>query len=267
VYVVVSWGKSAERRAVATKPFGATASTPGNGRTPPEFPFVPRPAGMIDSPGTTLRYRLPMSAASGWRLFLGVVACLGWNGIVAAFACLALSGFLEGRPDWLLTAFVIPFLLVGMAMIVYLFRCVMVATAVGPTWVEISAQPLQPGGQYELLVSQTGRLRMHSLEVLLACDEEATYCQGTNTRRETLRVYQQPLYRCEQFQVRYGEPFTARCLVDVPLGAMHSFQSEHNQINWKIEVKGEVAGWPSFERSFPVIILPTPHGNNGNPGL
>ena len=265
VYILVTWGKSAERRAALAGRVGGAEHAEGNGRPAQEFPYVPKPAATTDSPGTTLAYRLPMSAASGWKLFLGLVACLGWNGIVSLFACVAISGFLEGRPDWMLALFILPFLAVGVAMIVYLFRWVLVATAVGPTLVEVSQQPLQPGGQYELLVSQTGRLRMNALEVLLVCDEEATYHQGTNARRESLRVCQQLVYRRGRFQVRHGEPFEARCPLELPVGAMHSFKSPHNEINWKIVVKGEVSGWPSFARAFPVIVYPPANGHNGKP--
>ena len=41
---------------------------------------------------------------------------------------------------------------------------------------------------------------------------------------------------------------------------MHSFRSEHNEISWKLLVKGAVAGWPDYERSFPVIVHPGPNG-------
>jgi len=263
VHAAMTWGKSAERRAALAKRAAQIAPFDAEGRNAAEFPYVARPTSVTDSPGTTLTYRLPIVAASGWKLFAGAVACLGWNGIVAVFACVAISGFLEGRPDWLLTAFLLPFVVAGGGLIVYFMRYVLVATAIGPTLVEISEQPLYPGGRYDVFVSQTGRLRMNSLCVCLACDEQATYHQGTNTRRESLRVFEQPVYRREQFEVRHGVPFEARCTLGVPVGAMHSFKSEYNEITWKIIVKGDVAGWPGFLRSFPVIVYPSPNGSNG----
>jgi hypothetical protein len=141
------------------------------------------------------------------------------------------------------------------------------ATAVGPTLVEISDQPLSPGRACEVFVSQTGRLKMNRLEVVLACDEEATFHQGTNTRRECLRVYEQPVYCGEDYDVRHGVPFEARFPVEIPVGTMHSFKSTHNEISWKIIVKGDVAGWPNFARSFPVIVYPAARGSNGKANL
>jgi hypothetical protein len=107
-----------------------------------------------------------------------------------------------------------------------------------------------------LFLSQTGRLRLHWLEVLLACDEEATYRHGTNTRTETHRVYQQSVFRRDRFDDQQGMPFTARFAAEVPPGAMHSFKSGHNEIHWKFVVRGRVAGWPDFQRAFPVIVRP-----------
>jgi len=263
VHAAMTWGKSTERRAALAKRAAQMAPFDADGRDTAEFPYVPRPTITTDSPGTTLTYRLPIVAASGWKLFAGAVACLGWNGIVAVFACVAISGFLEGRRDWVLTAFLLPFVAVGGGLIVYFFRYVLVASAVGPTLVEVSEQPLHPGRRYDVFVSQTGRLRMNSLEVFLACDEQATFHQGTNTRRESLRVFEQPVYRREQFELRHGVPCEARCTLDIPVGAMHSFKSDHNEITWKIIVKGDVVGWPNFARSFPVIVYPSPNGSNG----
>ena len=48
----------------------------------------------------------------------------------------------------------------------------------------------------------------------------------------------------------------------VPVGAMHSFKSGHNEVTWRILVKGSPARWPDFERSFPVIIYPRVNGKN-----
>jgi hypothetical protein len=262
LHVVMTWGKSAERRAAQTKR-AVPSDLLDAGRAGSDYPYVPPPASVTNSPGTTLSYRLPIVAASGWKLFAALVACLGWNGIVAVFACVAISGFFEGRPDWVLTLCVIPFAGVGMAIIVYSFRCLLLASSVGPTLVEISEQPLYPGKRCEAFVSQTGRMKMNSLEVLLVCDEDATFHQGTNTRRESLRVIEEPVYQRGEFDLRHGVPFEARFPIVVPAGTMHSFKSAHNEIRWQILVKGDVAGRPGFARSFPVIVCPAANGSNG----
>jgi hypothetical protein len=37
---------------------------------------------------------------------------------------------------------------------------------------------------------------------------------------------------------------------------MHSFHAAHSSVSWKLVVRGEAAGWPAFERGFPVVVYP-----------
>jgi hypothetical protein len=262
VYRVVTWGASAERRAALVKR-AASLDLFDPEHTKSGFPCIPRPANITNSPGTTLAFRLPVTASPGWTLFLWLIACLLWNGIVSVFVYWTVKGHLQGRPDWLLTCVIIPFVLAGIGLVVFFFRQLLVTTGIGPTLVEISDHPLLPGRQYDVFLSQTGRLRMSSLEVLLVCDEEATYRQGTNTRTEKHRVYERPMFRHEDFHVRQDVPFEARLALEVPLGAMHSFKSQHNEINWSLVVKGKASGWPEYRRAFPLIVYPGGAVRNG----
>lgn len=263
IYAIWTWGKSAERRAaLAQKAKPLELLDPGRRSEKPKYPHVPTEARLADSPGTTLRFRLPPVRSPAWSLAIWLVACLLWNAVLAPFVVVALRCFLRGEPDWFMTIFLVPFLAIGIGLFVMFLRQVLVTTGVGPTLVEVSELPLYPGRHYEMFLSQTGRLKMNSLEVLLVCEEEATFRHGTNTRTESQCVYQQPLFRQEGFEVRRGLPFEARCPLEVPAGAMHSFKSDHNQVRWKILVKGDVLGWPNYERSFPLIVYPEGNGQS-----
>jgi hypothetical protein len=253
-YRLLHWGKSAERQAAMLRRMQEHDLFGGNGGR--EFPCIPPGADITNSPGTKLKYRLPIATSPGWALFGVLLACVLWNGIVAVFAAIAVRGHIEGRPDWFLTLFIVPFVLVGIAAIVFFIRQFLVTTGIGPTWVEISDHPLHPGQRCRLFVCQSGRLSVNSIKVLLVCQEEATYRQGTNTRRETRQVYQAEVFRREGFEVQRGLPFEAECELSVPAGAMHSFKANHNEISWRLVVKGDLAGWPDYQRSFPVIVRP-----------
>jgi hypothetical protein len=121
---------------------------------------------------------------------------------------------------------------------------------------EISDHPFRPGGQYRLFLSQSGRLAIKALRVSLVCEEAATYRQGTNTRTENQAVYRQELFCHEAFRGESGLPFETEFDLNVPEGAMHSFKASHNEINWILTVEGDVANWPRYRRSFPVIVRP-----------
>jgi hypothetical protein len=154
--------------------------------------------------------------------------------------------------------FVVPFALVGVGLILFFVRKFLATTGIGPTLVEISDQPLYPGQRYRVFLQQFGRLKINRLEVLLVCEEEATFRHGTDTRTESRLVAQQSLMLCENAEVRHGVPLETDCDLEVARGAMHSFKSQHNEVNWRVQVRLDVAGWPAYERSFPVIVYPPP---------
>lgn len=261
VYTAWTWGKSAERRSALAKRAQQLAPFEPLARAGGEYPSVPTDANITNSPGTTLAFRLPMDVSPAWALAATLGACLFWNGIVAVMVTWAVRGHLDGHPDWFLTCFVMPFLVVGLGLIAYFFRRLLLTTGIGPTILEVSDHPIQPGRKYQIFLSQAGRLKFESLEVLLVCEEEATYRHGTDTRTETRRVYAQPILQRERFEVHRGLPFTAECEWALPVGAMHSFKSPHNEISWRLLVRGRLSGWPGFERSFRIIVCPTLCGN------
>ncbi len=260
IHAALHWGKSAERSAAITRRASQLDLFDRDGRNRDEYPNIPAATDMTNSPGTTLAFRLPIGTSPAWALFAVLIACLFWNGIVSVFVVIAVNSHLEGDPEWFLTIFIIPFVLVGIGLIVYFIRQLLVTTGIGPTLLEISDHPLHPDEEYELFVSQSGRLTINSLEVLLMCREKASYRQGTDTRTETRDVYRQQVFLREGFEVYRGMPFEVQCDVGVPAEAMHSFKSDHNEINWKLVVKGDVQGWPDYERSFPVIVYPKAEG-------
>lgn len=270
IYELFAWGKSHERRAAVLRRAAAIRLVHDRKHPKAEYPAVPSPANITNSPGTHLEYRLPTVGSSSVQIIVWLSTCLAWNGLVAVFAIWAIRGHLAGEPDWFLTLFVTPFALVGLGLVAVVIRQAVRMAAVGPTLMEISDQPLRPGGAYQVFLSQAGRLKMKSLEVQLVCDEEATFRHGTDVRTETRRVFETPVFRREAFLVQHGVPFESQFAVEVPAGAMHSFHSDHNEVNWKLLVRGELADWPGYQRSFPVIVCPngaakelpaTPHRN------
>lgn len=262
IYHLLSWSTSAERRlALARKvtQLELFEGSPG-GR---ELPGVPSEVDLTNSPGTRLAYRLPMAVSPGWALVAMVAACLFWNGMVTLFLVIAIDSHLRAEPEWFLTLFILPFVLIGCGLIYFTIQQLLLTTGVGPTLVEISDHPLYPAREYEVFVSQSGRLTMHGLKVLLVCQERATYQQGTNSRTETSPVFEQEVYSHEHFEIQQDEPLEATARLRVPADAMHSFRSAHNEVQWKLIVKGHVAGWPGYEREFPLLVYPA--GDGGSP--
>lgn len=248
-------GASAERRSALAKR-AAGIELIGDalaGRS--DFPNIPNAHNMTNSPGVTLAYRLPVIDMPAWKLSAGALLCATW--LVAAVALIVVFiNRYQARPEWFLIAFATPFLAVGGWAFRFFVRQLWIQAAVGPTSVEISDLPLYPGEPYDASLAQAGRLHFNSLELWLVCTEEATYQQGTDVRTETRDVYRQQLSRTTDFKIDPARPFESRCRIAIPEGSMHSFQSNHNAIAWKLKVIGRAKSVPPFERTFPIIVHP-----------
>jgi hypothetical protein len=253
---VLTWGKSTERIAATTQNtsnLDFLLPTPAAPAQP--FPFVPDPHQLNDSPGTFLSYRLTPGTAV-WSTAAIAVVCAMWNLAVIVFGRMCVLSFRNGERDWWLALFLLPLVAGGVFSLILFVRRLLIAANIGPTLVEISAHPLVPGGTYEIYLSQAGRLAVKKFDLKLVCEENATYRQGTNTRKSTRRVFEESLVSRESFKLGPGVPFEARARLFVPYDAMHSFKAGHNRVDWKIVVAGDVERWPGFERTFPIVIRP-----------
>lgn len=260
IYGMFHWGKSAERRAAIAlrtqlrrdrllRKSGLAAE--GN-----HLPSVPRGVTMASSPGNTYPFRLPVSVLPAWKLLGMLAVCLIWNGIVAVPVSISIKSFLNGSPEWGMSLFTLLFLACGGFLIFLLVKQFLIATSVGVTFVEVSAHPFLPGDHYRFLLHQAGRLQIKKLEAILVCREKARYHQGTDTRTENRIVFEQTLFCAENFEVHRDRPFEAKELFGVPEGVMHSFVGMNNEVSWAIEIRGTIARWPTFTRTFPVIVHP-----------
>lgn len=252
------WNKSEECQA-ANRPLpGLLAPLPAAPRTAADHPGVPACDDMVNSPGTILRYRLPVESPESWTLLgFGLFAAL-WNALLVVFIVGAGLDFVGGRVDRFLLALIVLFAVVGIAGIVLFIRGLVLATAVGTTQVEINELPLRPGGTYELMLGQAGSGTFRRLEIAIAIEEQATFRQGTDTRSERLTVWSRDVASWENLQLSPGTRFEARATLVIPATVMHSFTSEHNAVRWLLVVRGRPARWPAFTRTFPVVVFPAP---------
>lgn len=256
LYALLHSSTSAERRAALAKKAADLDLFEGADSSGDEHPNVPDCSHLTDSPGTVLAYRLPVDVSPGWKLLGILVMAVIWNGIVGVIGFNVIGKVLDGNKQWTPVLMLIPFALIGIGILVMFVRQLLIVSGIGTTRVEISNHPLVPGREYEVFLSQAGRIRINSLKVLLVCEEEATYQQGTDTRTATETVYREMVLEQTEFEIERGREFEDRCTVRLPDAAMHSFKSDHNEIRWSLVVQGEVARWPDYERRFPLVVHP-----------
>jgi hypothetical protein len=230
-------------------------------------PSVPLLSPFTDSPGAKLAYRLPCEwAGTGALIAIGLFA-MSWNAMIAVFLVFAISGLLQGIVQYRLLFLLVPGIYIGLRAGRLFLASYIQAIGIGSTTVEIEDLPLVPGRTYKLLLVQYGRLVIKKLSIRLVCEEESTYHFGTDIRTEKQVVRHQSILEQGRSRIDWGRPLELECQVAIPSDAMHSFQSLHNAIHWKIIVEGEANRWPSYCRSFPVVVYPLARSNQVSPPL
>ncbi len=255
VYRLMRIGASSERRSALATRAGAIEMIAPASDDGEKLPSVPRGRSLTDSPGERLTYRLAAEAPEGGVAGPATLALL-WNTVWFVLLAVVVSGFWYGRPRWILAGLLIPFAGIGLWSFRFFLSQLRQHAGVGATIVEISNHPLYPGEQYRLFVSQTGRLNLRRLSIQLTCEEETFYRQGTDVRVERHGAFTQILYKERDVHVDPQAPWEQQLVLDLPPNVMHSFVGTHNAIRWKIVVRGESSPWPSFCRSFPVVVHP-----------
>lgn len=256
VYRLVRVGASSERRsAMATRASSIEIIVPPSDALD-KMPSVPRGDSLTDSPGERLTYRLAAEQSTGGELVGPALLALLWNAVWFVLLAVVVLGFWYGSPRYILTGLLLPFGAIGYWSFRYFLFQLRRSAGIGPTIVEISDHPLYPGCKYRLFVSQSGRLRLRRLAVRIACEEETVYRQGTDVRVERYEVFAQELCLERDVRVDPQGPWEQQFTIDLPPNVMHSFVGSHNAIGWKVIVSGEARPWPSFCRSYPVVVHP-----------
>lgn len=220
------------------------------------FPNVPSVQNIIDSPGVKMKYRLPLANSPIRSLGVILLLCVGWGVLCITFVSVAIGSFLDRRPDWILTGFILPFVLVWIALVLYFIHNVQLATSVSPTLLETNDAPLHLGQKTSALLIQMGGHYFFKLDVNLVCEEEAVFSYGTDIRSEKTVVYNSNLLSEKDFNIVPDEQFEKTFEFTIPLDKMHSFDSPHNRVSWRLEVRGEAEDLPPFTRSYVLVVNP-----------
>ena len=186
------------------------------------------------------------------KLFGALVFAALWNGIVSVFVWQAFSAWQEGRTDWFLVVFLIPFVLVG-AFCVGLVGYFLLALANPRPRLTVTSGRPRLGETLRLDWGFTGRSsRLETLKIFLEGREEATYQRGTDTYTD-----QEVFATLDLVDSAGGWEITkGTAEVVIPEDTMHSFDGDSNKIVWEIKVEGAIARWPDVEQNFPVTVRP-----------
>lgn len=186
------------------------------------------------------------------KLFGALFFAVFWNGITGVFVYQAVQSHLKGDPEWFLTLFIIPFVLVGIGAIFFVLYTLIGQFNPRPTLFISEGRPKL--GQKTTLQWRFSKStdRLSQLDIRLMGEERATYQQGTSTTTDTHEFYNQSLTSTTvQAMIASGSASVA-----VPEDSMHTFDSGNNEIRWFIQVHGSISKWPDIKDQYPMTVRP-----------
>lgn len=222
------------------------------------WPTIPDIWFINESPGTHLAFRLPLASQSLFPLIGITFFALAWNIVAGSvfFYSLLYSG--EDLSEQIAgTVLRTLFFGVGILLMTWTIHKILLVFGTGPTLLEISDHPILPGRRYRVLVQQTGVLRIREFNVEIVCEEIARFRQGTETITSRKDVFRQPLFSRNDFETSADAPLHQEFFLCLPIGAMHSFRHDNNEIVWKLSVFADISGWPNVVRECPIVVRPS----------
>ncbi|HEV2856407.1 MAG TPA: DUF3592 domain-containing protein [Thermoanaerobaculia bacterium] len=215
----------------------------------PASPFGVEPPPAV-SAGGPLELKPTMSPLG--KLLGLLFVSLFWNGIVSVFLFQVVGSWRSGQPNGCFTAFLIPFVLVGLGLIYGTIRQFLVLFNPRPRFT-LNPGVLTTGGTGYLQWSFAGRSgRVRRLTVVLEGREEARYRRGTDTYtdRNTFASIQ---------VIDAAEPYTianGSTSFSVPADTVPTFKASHNKILWSLKICCEIPGWPDSDDEYEVLVRP-----------
>ena len=187
-------------------------------------PWAPKPLVAVPSrlgDGTALRAQQSPRA----KLIVIIFVALFWNGLISVFLYHVIDGWQRGHGEWFLTIFMIPFVLVGLGLIIGIGYF---ALACFNPRIKLALEPASPhlGDSASLIWLCSGRIdRISRLHVWLEGREEATYRRGTTTTTD-----KEVFARIELLDTTHAmEMVSGGAALTIPRDTMHSFCRDEQQ--------------------------------------
>jgi hypothetical protein len=183
-----------------------------------------------------------------------IIICLIWNAIVSVFVGFAINGFIKKEPQWFLTIFMIPFVLIGLLLVLFVLHSFLALFNPRPVITMLTPE-LWLGGNVDIRWTFSGNpARIRQLKIILEGEEKATYRRGTTTYTDKEKFATIPLVDT----TNSSEIASGQASVQIPVRSMHSFKSKQNEISWSMLVDGDIRFWPNVNQRFTLVILPAP---------
>jgi hypothetical protein len=180
-----------------------------------------------------------------------LMVALFWNGITSVFVTIAVKSWLTGHPEWFLTLFIIPFVLIGLAMIGYTFYQFLALFNPAPKLtLESSEITLNHPTKLQWMIPSRAD-RLSRFRLYLVGEESAEYRRGTDTVTDTRIFHEQLLFETSSPR-KAGKGSVS---ITLPANTMTSWSSSHNSIQWKLVIKGDISLWPDINDRYEIDVI------------
>jgi hypothetical protein len=193
----------------------------------------------------------PRKKRIGW-IFGALLIAAFWNGATSILLLQVIETWQKDDPNWFLTLFATPFVLVGIGMILHFFYRILACFNAAPTLTLFPAE-ITVGESVQLKwKTLSGEHKLSHFAIYLVGEEEAKYRRGTNSVTDISIFYEQALIDTKDpRKVRRGE-----AEIVLPSDTMPSWKSTNNAIKWSLRVRGEISLWPDIKDNYEVTVLP-----------
>jgi uncharacterized protein DUF3592 len=213
---------------------------------------------------STFGVQAPVAAASGslelkpeltplGKLFGLLFVALFWNGIVSVFVVQVIRTWRAGsRPEGCMVLFLIPFVLIGLALIYAVIRQLLILfnPRLHLTLTPGTLGAGESGYLQWTLGSRGGGVKR--LTIILEGREEAQYRRGTSTYTDKSVFATLTLVDTQQ-EIEIPAGATS---FSIPPDTVPSFTASHNKIRWALKAHCDIPGWPDSDDEYEILVGP-----------
>ena len=105
------------------------------------------------------------------------------------------------------------------------------------------------------LVAKRG-FHLRSIKASISIHERITMTAGTATETKIHVLDEKTYSRPFNEDVTEGRWIAFDCALPVESDAPATFTSNNNALEWTVKMKAELRGWPAWQKTFPIVVLP-----------
>lgn len=201
---------------------------------------------------------LPAAGRRAGKFFGWLFIAAFWNGIISVFIVMAIQSFRRGHPDWFLSLFMIPFVLIGLGLT--LAACHQFLALFNPYPVaRIRPGRIALGTSADLQWEFKGvPSRIRELKIVLTATEQIRNASDENKRNRNVSMSSKPVFERELLCLTDSQQIASgQIRLSIPPSAMHSFDSGNCRLIWAVSFRGDIRIWPNLKDDLMIVVIPS----------